>query len=217
MDGVPATTDMHFRNGAVAFAYVSTLLMVFVDRHKVGLDDTIDRWMPTLPEADKVTLKMLANQTSGTPTMRLIRRGSQPSTQTRSASGSSKSGSPTRSPAPCSSLPGRTGATRTGPDLLGFGHKEASCEPTCFTQVNAYNFGLGVVRSGSWLLQNPLLGGYSATEAYLPSKRIAIAVAVTYLPGAFDSQGNYPNASDALFRSIGAAMAPNDPPPSMPG
>src|SRR5438552_8338478 len=67
IDGVPATTAMHFPNGAVAFAYVSTLLMQFVDEHKVKLDDTIDRWMPTLPEANKVMLKMLANQTSGYP------------------------------------------------------------------------------------------------------------------------------------------------------
>ena len=67
MTGVPATTAMHFRNGAVAFAYLGTLLMEFVDEHKVKLDDTIERWMPTLPEANKVTLKMLANQTSGYP------------------------------------------------------------------------------------------------------------------------------------------------------
>src|SRR3954471_21819194 len=65
MDGVPATTDMHFPNGNVAFAYLGTLLMEFVDEHKVGLNDTIDRWMPDLPEADMVTLKMLANHTSG--------------------------------------------------------------------------------------------------------------------------------------------------------
>jgi hypothetical protein len=51
------------------------------------------------------------------------------------------------------------------------------------------------VRSGSWLLQNPLLGGYSATEA-------------------FDSQGNYSNSSDKVFRSIGAYLAPDDPPPT---
>ena len=63
IDGVPATTAMHFRNGAVAFNYLGTLLMKFVDEHKVKLDDTIDRWMPKLPEANKVTLKMLANQT----------------------------------------------------------------------------------------------------------------------------------------------------------
>src|SRR6266508_4427560 len=67
IDGVPATTAMHFRNGAVAFAYLGTLLMQFVDEHKVKLDDTIDRWMPTLSEAKTVTLKMLANQTSGYP------------------------------------------------------------------------------------------------------------------------------------------------------
>src|SRR5438067_2106269 len=67
MTGVPATTAMHFRNGAVAFTYLGTLLMEFVDEHKVKLDDTIDHWMPTLPEAKKVTLKMLANQTSGYP------------------------------------------------------------------------------------------------------------------------------------------------------
>jgi CubicO group peptidase (beta-lactamase class C family) len=35
--------------------------------HKVNLNDTISRWVPNLPEANKVTLKMLANQTSGYP------------------------------------------------------------------------------------------------------------------------------------------------------
>ena len=92
MDGVPATTDMHFRNGAVAFAYLGTLLMQFVDEGKVALDDTIDRWMPTLPEADKVTLKMLANQTTGYPDFetdpgleRRLERGSVPHLDVRGA------------------------------------------------------------------------------------------------------------------------------------
>ena len=67
MNGVPATTAMHFRNGAVAFAHLGTLLMKFVDEKKIKLDDTIERWMSGLPEANKVTLKMLANQTSGYP------------------------------------------------------------------------------------------------------------------------------------------------------
>lgn len=67
MTNVAATTAMHFRNGAVAFEYVSNLLLQFVDEKKVGLDDTVGRWMPSLPEADRVTLKMLANQTSGYP------------------------------------------------------------------------------------------------------------------------------------------------------
>ncbi|MEK6439920.1 serine hydrolase domain-containing protein [Pseudonocardia sp. T1-2H] len=63
----PATTDMHFRNGAVAFAYLGTLLMLYVDEQKVTLDGPIDRWLPELPGAHSVTLKMLANQTSGYP------------------------------------------------------------------------------------------------------------------------------------------------------
>jgi hypothetical protein len=56
-----------------------------------------------------------------------------------------------------------------------------------------------LVRSGSWLLPNPLLGGYSGTEAYLPSKKIAIAVFATFAPEAFDSQGSCKNSSDTLF------------------
>ncbi len=67
MTGVPATTEMHFRNGAVAFFYVSTLLLRLVDQQVVTLDDTIDTWLPDLPDADQVTLRMLANLTAGYP------------------------------------------------------------------------------------------------------------------------------------------------------
>ena len=34
----------------------------------------------------------------------------------------------------------------TDSNLLGFGHKQANCVPSCFKQIPAYNFGLGVVR-----------------------------------------------------------------------
>jgi CubicO group peptidase (beta-lactamase class C family) len=328
MDGVPATTDMHFPNGAVAFAYLGTLLTRFVDEHKVGLDDTIDRWMPNLPEAGQVTLKMLANQTSGYPDYEsdpawlaawsanpfhiwtfqerlayafarpvlftpgtnwsyahtnfmllgelLAKIGGKPlntllrekvldpmglrdtvETQTSQVPGpvlhffdserrvalgippttpfyeestfwNSQWGTPiganettTIDDLVTTAVKVGTGAllsrssydAMTGPHLLGFGHRDRRCAPACFTQVVGYNFGLGVVRSGSWILQNPKLDGISAAEAYLPSQHLAIAVAVTYLPAAFDAQGNYPNAADSLFRSIGAVVAPNDPPP----
>jgi CubicO group peptidase (beta-lactamase class C family) len=104
----------------------------------------------------------------------------------------------------------------TGPHLLGFGKKQDNCAPSCGPQTNVYNYGLGIVRSGSWILQNPLLGGTAAIEAYLPSKKIAIAVAVTFAPEAFDSEGNYHNSGDTLFRSIGAYLAPDDAPPLPP-
>src|SRR3712207_7616682 len=41
MTGVPATVEMHFRNGAVAISYLGTVLLQLVDEGKVGLDDTI--------------------------------------------------------------------------------------------------------------------------------------------------------------------------------
>src|SRR6266705_5226353 len=329
MTGVPATTAMHFRNGAVAFTYLGTLLMEFVDEHKVKLDDTIDRWMPKLPEANKVTLKMLANQTSGYPDYEtdpkwlaafiadpfhiwtyeerlkyafsrpiqfapgtnwsyahtnfmilgeILRKiGGKPldallrekvlgpmGLKNTTASQTSEIPSPVlhvfdserraalKIPANISfyeestfwnpqwgtpiganqtttiddmattAVKVGTGAllskssyeAMTGPHLLGFGKKQDNCAPSCGTQTNVYNYGLGVVRSGSWLLQNPLLGGLGAIEAYLPSKKIAIAVAVTFTPEAFDSQGNYANSSDKLFRSIGTYLAPDDAPPS---
>ncbi|WP_156401919.1 hypothetical protein [Agromyces sp. Soil535] len=90
------------------------------------------------------------------------------------------------------------------------------CEPSCFTQVEGYNYGLGVVRSGEWMLQNPLLSGYSAVEAYLPSQEIAISVANTFEPGAFDADGNYDNSADRLFRMIGTYLAPDEAPPALP-
>jgi Beta-lactamase len=46
MTGVPATVDMHFRNGAVAISYLGTVLLQLVDEGTVGLDDTIDEWLP---------------------------------------------------------------------------------------------------------------------------------------------------------------------------
>jgi CubicO group peptidase (beta-lactamase class C family) len=332
MTGVPATTPMLFPNGAVAFAYVSTLLMQFVDEHKVKLDDTIEHWMPALPEANKVTLKMLANQTSGYPDFEtdpawlaawsadpfhiwtfeermkyafsspvqfdpgtnwsyshtnfmllgeiLSKIGKKPldtllrekvldpmGLKNTTASQTSEIPSPVlhafdserrgtlKIPANVSfyeessfwnaqwgtpmganqttniddmattAIKVGTGAllskssyeAMTAPNLLGFGHKQDNCAPSCFTQVNGYNYGLGIVRSGSWLLQNPLLDGYSATEAYLPSKKIAIAVATTFAPEAFDSQGNYKNSSDTVFRSIGAYLATDDAPPQPKG
>jgi CubicO group peptidase (beta-lactamase class C family) len=331
MTGVPATTAMHFRNGAVAFAYLGTLLMEFVDEHKVKLDDTIDHWMPTLPEANKVTLKMLANQTSGYPDYEtdpkwltafiadpfhiwtfeermkyafsrpvqfapgtnwsyshtnfmilgeiLSKIGKKPldtllrekvldpmglkntvASQTseipspvlhafdserrtalkipanipfyeESSFWNSQWGTPiganqttTIDDMATTAVKVGSGAllskssyeAMTGPHLLGFGKKQDNCAPSCGTQTNVYNYGLGIVRSGSWLLQNPMLGGYSATVAYLPSKKIAIAVFVTYEPEAFDSEGNYKNSSDALFRAIGAYLAPEDAPPTVP-
>ena len=67
-------------------------------------------------------------------------------------------------------------------------------------------------------MQNPLFGGYAAVEAYLPSQKIAIAVAVTYGEQAFDENGDYidGNVGDTIFRQIGVYLTrgTNDAPPT---
>lgn len=100
-------------------------------------------------------------------------------------------------------------------DLRGRTRAQPGCV-TCAPQTDGYTYGLGIVISGDWLLQNPMFGGYAAIAAYLPAREIAIAVAVTYDQAAFDPQGNYDNVADSLFRKIGAQLAPGAAPPLPP-
>jgi D-alanyl-D-alanine carboxypeptidase len=65
MTGVPATPDMHFRNGAVAIAYIGTVLLQLRDKGVLDLDDRLSQWFPEYPKADQITLTMLINGTSG--------------------------------------------------------------------------------------------------------------------------------------------------------
>ncbi|MGH2585960.1 MAG: serine hydrolase domain-containing protein, partial [Dehalococcoidia bacterium] len=67
MTGVPATADMHFRNGAVAISYVAMLVLTLVEDGVLQLDDPLSTWMPELPDSDQVTLRMLLNMTAGYP------------------------------------------------------------------------------------------------------------------------------------------------------
>ena len=102
----------------------------------------------------------------------------------------------------------------TDPNLLGFGERGPQLcarllhrRPTPTTSVSAScATGRGSCRTR--------LAGYSAVEAYLPSKKIAIAVVNTFLPAAYDAQGNNPNSAIPIYQSIGALMAPNDSPPT---
>ena len=48
---------------------------------------------------------------------------------------------------------------------------------------------------------------------YPEPKFVRMAETVTYLPEAFNSDGLYSNGGDALFRKIGAILAPDDAPP----
>jgi CubicO group peptidase (beta-lactamase class C family) len=331
MTGVPATPQMHFRNGAVAISYVSTVLLKLVDNKKVRLDDKMSKWLPDFPHADQVTLGQLAQMTSGYPDYVLgndafdtalyndpfkqwttddilaqIRSRPllyPPGTNWNYAHtnyvllglalekatgqdmptllndnvlrplGLSQTANFFTPEIPSPVLhafsserratlkipPGTPfyeestywnpswsithGAIQTtniydleatavgigsgrllsadsykamvSTDLRGKTHPQPGCA-TCIEQNDIYTYGLGIVISGHWLVQNPQLAGYAAVEGYLPSQKIAVAVANTYEPQAFDDQGNYSNEADTLFRRVAAEMAPNDAPPIPP-
>ena len=327
MTGVPATTDMHFRNGAVSIAYMATVLLQLVDEGTVSLDDEVSRWLPDLPHATEVTLGQLARMTSGypdyvqdpefaprfyadpfahwstadklglvvsepllhepgenwnyahtnyvilglalekitgTPLRTLIRErvldplglddtndpGSPAipdpvlhsfSSERRDALGipagtrfyeESTFWNPSWTLARGaiqyttiddlhdSAIAIGTGTllTRasyramTSADLRGFGGPTPTC-PRCHQQDERYSYGIGLIRAGNWVKQNPMFAGESGVMAYLPSQRIAIAIAVTYDEAAFDAADGPGNDADLLFRRIGALLAPGDAPP----
>jgi CubicO group peptidase (beta-lactamase class C family) len=330
MTGVPATPQMHFRNGAVAIAYVSTLLLKLVDQNKVRLDDKLSKWVD-FPHADEVTLKQLAQMTSGysdyvlgndafdaalyanpfrqwTSDAILAQIRDRPllyppgtnwnyahtnyvllGLALEKATGkdmptlmrdeilkplglSQTANSDTPDiPSPvlhafsserreALKVPPETpfyeestfwnpswtithGAIQTSTiydleatavgigsgkllsedsykamvstDLRGKTRTQPGC-PTCSEQTDVYTYGLGIIISGHWLLQNPLFSGYASVEGYLPSKKIAVAVTVTFGEQAFDNHGTYTNEADGLWRSIATSMAPDDAPPAPP-
>jgi CubicO group peptidase (beta-lactamase class C family) len=331
MTGVPATPAMHFRNGAVAISYVSTLLLRLVDKGRISLDDKLSKWLPDVPNSDRVTLSQLAQMTSGYvdyvigntefatalyqdpfkqwepdqllgyATSRpllydpgtnwnyahtnyvLLGKALEKATGTDmptllrnevikplGLTGTANSFTP-EIPAPvlhaftserrqALQIPSGTpfyeestywnpswtithGAIQTtniydmeatavgigsgklltkqsydllvSTDLRGKAHPLPGCT-TCAAMNEGYTYGMGLVISGDWLLQNPLFAGEAGVEAYLPSKKIAIAVVVTYAPEAFDDQGNYVNSAEVLFRKLGAELAPDDAPPVPP-
>ncbi|MFK0232050.1 serine hydrolase domain-containing protein [Streptomyces vinaceus] len=65
MTGVPADPAMHFRTGSVGIVYMATALLALVDEGQVGLDDPLSKWLPEVPHADEITLRMLGSSTSG--------------------------------------------------------------------------------------------------------------------------------------------------------
>jgi len=329
MTGVPATRDMHVRNGAIAISYVATLLLQLVDEKRVSLDDKLSRWLPEIPNAHRVTLGQLARMTSGyrdyvignaafektlyanpfrqftpqellsyanlkslwyepgtswnyahtnyvilglaleritgqsipalmqdrifgpSPLRNTLDPGGTPqmaqpvlhafSSERRQALGLAPatrfyeestywnpSWTLTRGAVQYTTIADMaTSAEAIGtgrllspeshrlqvaPTLRGFGKPIQGCA-TCATLDHHYTYGIGIVLSGPWLLQNPLFSGQAGVMAYLPSKKIAIAVAVTFDEAAFDKTGGYNNAADTIFREIGALLAPDEPPP----
>lgn len=297
MTGVPATTEMHFRNGAVAIAYMSTVLLQLQEKGVLSLDDALSNWFPQFPEADRITLRMLINSTSGyadyvnldllplhadpfrqwTPDELIAIGLGQPM---KCAPGtcfayahtnfvilgevfSRVTGSPveelirdgvltplglhnTRSeltpaiqPPVLHAFDGERGlyeeSTFWNPSwTLARGavmttniadlHRSAiaigegsllsaqsralqvarpTIEPDPFPA--GFHYGLGVVVTNDWVVQTPSFAGYAAAMAYLPERRIAIAVTATMGPKTPDT----PRSTDVLFTRFGHYLAPD--------
>ncbi|MFF5387772.1 serine hydrolase domain-containing protein [Streptomyces sp. NPDC013012] len=66
--GRPPRADEYTRLASVSKAYSGAVALRLVDRHRLGLDDTIGRRLPALPKAwHEVTLRQLLGHTSGLP------------------------------------------------------------------------------------------------------------------------------------------------------
>ena len=332
MTGVPATTSMHFRNGAVAISYMATLLLRLVDEGRVTLNDKVSKWLPHLRDGNRVTLGQLARMTAGyhdyeldpklvetiysNPFGEVTTRDQlrlaldkplqfAPGTNwnyshsdyvilglalekitglplnvalermvlrplglgnTRASQAAAipppvlHAYSPERKTflgiAPSTPFeedstfwnPAWTLAhgavettdiadmTRTAVGIgtgrlltrrsyrqminphIGFGQPDPAspghpgCE-RCTKLSRIYGYGIGLAVNGSWLLQNPLFGGYGAIESYLPSKRISIALAVTFKASSYNAQGDISGYwTTGLYTQIGKILAPNNAP-----
>lgn len=327
MTGVPATPEMKVRNGFVAYMYLTTMLMEFVDRGKISLDDKLSKYLPDLPRAGAITIRMLANSTAGYADFvyqkalgdgidanpfrhwtadELIRIGTSappdfaPGTnweyshtnylilgtvlakvggkpmaqlmqqyifQPMNITGTTSSDTPAiagavlhtfsserrqflgvvpRTPFyedstfwdPSWTVPAGASQASDVADLttsvaaigdgrllspqsyqlqmskrlVGFGHKQVGC-PACAHLTDEKSFGMATILQGPWITGNKFYAGSGADVAYLPSRKIAIAVITTYLPSAFDSQGNVTDAGPAIASSLSQAVAPVTPIP----
>ncbi|MGW0120348.1 serine hydrolase domain-containing protein [Streptomyces sp. NPDC003327] len=314
MTGVPATPAMHFRNGNIAISYMGTALLRLVDQGRVDLDDTVARWLPDLPQGEKITLRMLAASTTGlvdyvrepefqkavvanpfrqwtadelvalatgkprwykagtnwnyshanfvllgaalekiTGTrldvllreqvlrplgLRETRNAFTPDipepvlhafTADRGTYEESTFWNPSWTTAPgavettdiCDLNRSAAGigsgellspASRRellDPGTVGLGTPTERCPATvCLPNTRATHYGMGVLVLGDWIAQHPLFFGYSASQAYLPSRRLAIAVSTTQGP---TTPGGH--SAHLIVQRVAAALAPDHPVP----
>jgi D-alanyl-D-alanine carboxypeptidase len=69
-DADPTTSDpmevgMYTRIGSVTKTFTGTVIMQLAEQGKLSLDDPISKYVPDVPNGDRIPLRMLANMTSG--------------------------------------------------------------------------------------------------------------------------------------------------------
>ena len=63
--GEPMRAEMHHRIGSVTKTFTATLLLQAEAEGLLSLDDTIDQYVKGVPNGDEITLRQMANMTSG--------------------------------------------------------------------------------------------------------------------------------------------------------
>lgn len=63
----PMTEGLVWPIRSVTKSFTVTLILQLVDEGKISLDDTIDQWVPGVPNGDEITLRQLADMSSGVP------------------------------------------------------------------------------------------------------------------------------------------------------
>jgi D-alanyl-D-alanine carboxypeptidase len=61
----PMRVGMHTRIGSVTKTVTGTVIMQLAQQGKLSLDDVIDAYVPGVPNGDRITLRLLANMSSG--------------------------------------------------------------------------------------------------------------------------------------------------------
>jgi CubicO group peptidase (beta-lactamase class C family) len=80
--------------------------------------------------------------------------------------------------------------------------------PVIKTPIPGLSYGLGVLLSGDWRIQNPFVNNYGGVMAYLPQERLGISVVSTLGPrAAFDGA----NPSQTVLKRLADALAPGHP------
>lgn len=64
---VPVSADMVWPLRSITKSFTVTLLLQLVEEGLVSLDDTVEQYVPGLPNGDEITLEQLAAMTSGLP------------------------------------------------------------------------------------------------------------------------------------------------------
>jgi D-alanyl-D-alanine carboxypeptidase len=63
--GTPMAVGMHTRIGSVTKTFTGTAIMQLAEAGKLSLDDAIQKYVPGIPNGDRITLRQLADMTSG--------------------------------------------------------------------------------------------------------------------------------------------------------